>query len=206
MKVIIYLSEGMQVVASVVALIFFMPIILIISLLIKLDSSGNIFFRQKRVGRNGSRFTLYKFRTFKENTKTLEASPTSLDDTRLSRVGKFLRKYSLDELPQLLNVIKRDINIVGPRAIVFEALMERVSYLIDKDSDKEEEYRFLYLSKRQMVRPGITGLAQISGRSTISVEDSLRYDMEYIDNRSLFLDLKIIFKTFHTVFFGKDYN
>jgi len=200
------ISEVVQVIVSIVLLVSLTPMILLISLLIKFNSKGDIFFRQERVGLNGAEFTIYKFRTFRENTKTLEPSPSNSNDTRLTSIGSLLRKYSLDELPQLLNVIKRDINIIGPRAIVFDALSERCAYLICEYPEKKEEYLFLYFNKRQTIRPGITGLTQVSGRSVISVEDSLNYDIEYIDRWSLFLDIKIIFKTFRTVFLGKDSN
>ena len=199
-------SEWVQVFFAVAGLVLLTPLIVFVCLAVKLDSRGDAFFLQERVGMDGRIFVIYKFRTFKKNTTVLEPSPSEPNDTRLSRVGKVLRRYSLDEIPQLVNVIKRDINIVGPRALVFDALVERAEYLIKKDPANEHKYKYMYFVRRQEVRPGITGLAQVCGRSSISVEESLGYDMRYVEDRSFLLDIMIILKTFTTVFSGKDSN
>jgi lipopolysaccharide/colanic/teichoic acid biosynthesis glycosyltransferase len=199
-------SEIFQVIASILMLFILAPFMILLALLIVIDSKGDIFFCQERIGRNNIKFIIYKFRTFKKNTETLEPSPLGLGDPRLTLVGGYLRKYSLDEIPQLINVIKRDINIVGPRALVMDAINERLNFLINKNPEKKDIYKDQYLNKRQTIRPGITGLAQINGRSSINVESSLDYDMEYVDKRGVFLDLKIIFKTFKLVLTGKGAN
>jgi len=157
-------------------LILFLPII-IISILIKLTSGGPIFFRQARPGKDGTIFYLYKFRTMKDlrNDKG-EIAP---DEKRITKVGKLLRQLSLDELPELFNILKGDMSIVGPRPLL-------VKYL-DRYSSEQ--------ARRHEVKPGITGWAQVNGRNAITWEEKFRYDLWYIDNWSLWLDIKIIFLT-----------
>lgn len=188
-----------DVVLSGLALIALSPVIGLIGALIKLDSKGKVFYKQKRIGKNGEYFTIYKFRTmvndandfdkyfseeqlskFKENYK-LE------DDPRITRVGKFLRKTSLDELPQLLNIIKGDLSIIGPRPIVDEEIEK---YGLDKDK---------FLS----VTPGLTGNWAANGRSCTTYEERIKLELDYIDNLSLKTDLKVFFKTIITVLKGK---
>ena len=157
-------------------LILFLPII-IISILIKLTSGGPIFFRQARPGKDGTIFYLYKFRTMKDlrNDKG-EIAP---DEKRITKIGKLLRQLSLDELPELFNILKGDMSIVGPRPLL-------VKYL-DRYSSEQ--------ARRHEVKPGITGWAQVNGRNAITWEEKFRYDLWYIDNWSLWLDIKIIFLT-----------
>jgi len=179
---------------SFMLLIFFSPLILLISLLVKASSKGPVFFKQQRVGLNGRRFTFYKFRTMVENAEQLKQ--TLLDknemdgpvfkireDPRITRLGKFLRKTSLDELPQLFNVFSGDMSLVGPRP----PLPEEVS-------------RYdLWHRRRLSMKPGLTCLWQVNGRNKISFENWMNLDLEYIDNWSLFLDLKILLKTIPAV-------
>lgn len=173
-------------------LIVFSPLYLLIALLITLDSPGPIFFRQPRVGLNGQTFKVWKFRTMVSNADKLQATLELTnemkdgvlfkmkDDPRVTKVGKFLRAYSLDELPQLINVLIGEMSLVGPRPLPL------------RDVEKFKERYFI----RQEVLPGITGLWQVSGRSDIdNFEDAVNLDFNYIANWSIWLDLKIILKT-----------
>ncbi len=181
---------------SIILSIIILPVYLVIALLIKLDSSGVVFFKQERIGLHGQKFKIWKFRTMVSNAeemqKDLEAKNEikdgilfkMKDDPRITRVGKFLRAYSLDELPQLLNVIIGQMSLVGPRPLPIRDVEKfQISHLI-----------------RQEVLPGITGLWQVSGRSNIdNFEDTVKLDIDYIENWSLLLDLTILFKTFKVV-------
>lgn len=172
------------------------PIYLLIAILIKLDSPGPIFYRQTRIGLHSKPFKVWKFRTMVQNAaelqKQLEAQNQTKDgilfkikdDPRITRVGKFIRQYSLDELPQFFNVLAGEMSVVGPRPLPM------------RDVEKFSKHHFL----RHEVLPGITGLWQVSGRSDITdFEDVLRLDIRYIENWSLWLDLKIILKTIQVV-------
>ncbi|MFS0822751.1 sugar transferase [Bacillus sp. 1P02SD] len=158
-------------------LILFMPIIIITALLIKIKLGSPILYKQNRPGLNGKPFTIYKFRTM-TNEKDQNGN-LLLDDKRLTTLGKFMRKHSLDEMPQLLNVLKGDLSLVGPRPL-------------------KMEYLSLYNSfqkRRHDVKPGITGWAQINGRNEISWEKRFELDVWYVNNRSFILDLKILLIT-----------
>ena len=161
--------------------------LLIISIIIRLDSTGPAFFRQERLGMNGKAFTIYKFRTMKLNAEKLGPQWAKENDTRCTKVGRFLRKTRLDELPQLINVIKGDMSIVGPRP-------EREYFY-----DEFEKYIFGFRN-RLAVRPGITGLAQVNGGYDLKPEEKIIYDMEYISKISLKLDLHCIIKTVSIIF------
>jgi len=185
--------------------VFFLqlPLFLLICAAIKLDSKGPVFYRAKSVGKNGTFFSMLKFRSMRVNdseihkdyvTKLIKGEINSEDnkgqplkitnDPRVTRVGKFLRKFSLDELPQLINVLKGDMSIVGPRPCL------PYEYEIYKDWHK----------KRTSVRPGITGLWQVTGRSEVSFEDMILLDLYYIYNRSFMIDLSIMYETIFVVF------
>ncbi|MBW4633611.1 MAG: sugar transferase [Iphinoe sp. HA4291-MV1] len=181
---------------SITLLLILSPVYLLIALLIKLDSNGPIFFKQDRIGLHCKKFKIWKFRTMVANAekmqKALEAKNESKDgvlfklknDPRITRVGKFLRRYSLDELPQLFNVLLGQMSLVGPRP------------LPTRDVEKFQTPHFI----RQEVLPGITGLWQVSGRSNIdNFEDAVKLDISYIENWSLKLDLKILLKTVQVV-------
>ncbi len=162
--------------AAILGLVLFLPVLCLISLTILLVDGPPVFFRQVRPGLKGAPFTLIKFRTMRQAIGYGETLP---DSERLTRLGRFLRKASLDELPQLWNVIKGDLSLVGPRPLLMQ-------------------YLPLYSQaqmRRHKVKPGITGWAQINGRNAISWEEKLSYDVWYVDNRSLFLDLKILMIT-----------
>ncbi|MFW6015663.1 MAG: sugar transferase [bacterium] len=163
--------------------IILLPFIIIITFIIKIDSKGQAIFKQKRVGKYGKVFILYKFRTMRIDVDPNEQSPQNKNDSRITSFGKFLRESSLDELPQLINVIKRDMNLVGPRPLL--------SWQADEFS--------AYESRRLEVKPGITGLAQINGRGSLNWEEKIKYDIKYVENRNLMLDLKILLKTIKNV-------
>ncbi|MDA9289797.1 exopolysaccharide biosynthesis polyprenyl glycosylphosphotransferase [Polaribacter sp.] len=167
----------------------------ILFVLVKLESKGPLLFRQKREGINGSEFTCYKFRSMKLNEQS-EKSHVTKNDARVTKMGAFMRKTSVDELPQFLNVLKGDMSVVGPRPH-----LESLSIEYQRDVEN-------YL-KRHIVKPGITGLAQVSGyrgeiKKKADIKNRIRFDIFYIENWSFFLDIKIIFKTILNVFQGEE--
>lgn len=181
---------------SILLLLLLSPIYLAIAILITLDSPGPVFFRQNRVGLHGKNFKIWKFRTMVNNAEKLQASLETnneikdgvlfkiKNDPRVTRIGKFLRLYSLDELPQILNVLVGEMSLVGPRP------------LPSRDVERFKTKHFI----RQEVLPGITGLWQVSGRSDIdNFEDGVKLDISYIENWSLWLDLKILLETVRVV-------
>ncbi len=171
------------------------PMLAVVAFLIWVTSPGAaVVFKQMRTGRGGARFAMYKFRTMVPNAEALKAQYAHLNelqwpdfkitnDPRVTRVGRFLRKTSLDELPQLLNIVKGDMSLVGPRPTSFGA----------------ETYK-LWHTERLDVQPGLTGLWQIIGRAQLEFDDRLRLDIAYIERRSLWLDVNILFHTVAAVF------
>ena len=155
------------------------PLSIMIMALIKIDSKGPVIFKQKRVGKNGKEFILYKFRTMHQETPKYAECPKNIEDPRITRVGKFLRKTSLDELPQFLNVLKGEMSVVGPRP--------EMPFLVQKYKDIHAE--------RQKVKPGITGYWQISPYRSELIHENIDYDFYYIYNQNFILDMIIIFKT-----------
>jgi len=172
---------------SLLAILVLLPAFAIIIIAIKLGSKGPAVFRQIRAGKNGKPFTFYKFRTMKMDIDPFGASPKSDKDPRLTRAGVFLREYSLDELPQLFNVLKGDMSLVGPRPLYIQQIAEW--------NDRQK--------KRLLAKPGLTGLAQISGRGELTKEEKLALDVEYVRKASLLLDFKIIFLTLWQVLTSK---
>ena len=164
------------------------PVFVVIAIAIKLNSRGPVVFKQERVGKNGRPFIFYKFRTMKTEVDPFGPSPKTGDDQRLTRVGRFLREYSLDELPQLFNVLKGDMSIIGPRPLY-------VSQIAEWDENQK---------KRLLVKPGLTGLAQISGRGELTREEKLELDVKYVETAGFWLDLKIIVATIVGVFRRKN--
>jgi lipopolysaccharide/colanic/teichoic acid biosynthesis glycosyltransferase len=183
------MKRVLDVVICLAALPIVVPLVLISALLIRLESPGPIVFAQMRTGQHGVRFPMYKFRTMVHNAEELKASLQHLNilpapdfkipnDPRITRIGGFLRQTSLDELPQILNVLRGEMTIVGPRPTSFAASCYQ-----------------LWHSERLEVVPGITGLWQIKGRGSMSFDERLRLDIEYIEHRSTLLDLKVIVLT-----------
>ena len=171
----------LDIICSVIALIIFAIPMVIISIIIKFDSEGPVIYKQQRIGKNGELFFIYKFRTMIVHKELKE---NNIDHNHMvTKVGKFLRKTSLDELPQLFNVLKGEMSIVGPRPWI----KEYYEYFTDKQKE------------RCNVLPGITGLAQIKGRNRITIFKKIGYDIEYVQKLSFKLDVLIIFWTFKTI-------
>jgi lipopolysaccharide/colanic/teichoic acid biosynthesis glycosyltransferase len=166
------------------AIVVLLPVFGLITAIIKLDSRGKVVFKQERAGKNGKPFTFYKFRTMRVGIDPFGPSPKSGDDQRLTLIGKFLREYSLDELPQLYNVLKGNMSIVGPRPLYMSQVAEW--------NDRQK--------KRLLVKPGLTGLAQISGRGKLTSEEKLEIDVQYVDRANLWLDCRILLATIAMVF------
>jgi exopolysaccharide biosynthesis polyprenyl glycosylphosphotransferase len=180
------------------ALTMLFPIFVVISVAIRLNSRGPVFFRQRRVGMGGKEFDVFKFRSMVVDADRMLATMTQMNETdglmfkmrrdpRVTRVGGWLRKWSLDELPQLINVLKGDMSLVGPRP----PLPSEVAWY-DQD-----------VARRLLVKPGMTGLWQVSGRSDLSWDDGIRLDLYYVENWSLAADLAILWKTVGAVLFRK---
>ena len=161
-------------------LLFALPFLLIVALAIKLDSKGAVIFKQTRTGLNGKHFSIYKFRSMVVDASSKGPYFTAVNDKRITRVGAFIRRTSLDELPQILNVLKGDMSIVGPRPNVPE---------------QEKDYERAQWIKRNSVKPGITGLAQATLRSAATPEQRTALDLEYVDKSSIAMDLRIIMMT-----------
>ena len=182
-------------VISTIGLIVLSPIFLILAIIVKLDSKGPVFFAHTRYGKNGKKFKMYKFRTMYENAQDMinDFTPEQMkewkenfklqDDPRITKVGKFLRKTSLDELPQIVKIMKGDLSIIGPRPVIEEELK------------KYGENKEKFLS----VTPGLTGYWQANGRSSTTYEQRMEMELYYIDHISPKLDFKIFFKTIESV-------
>ncbi len=174
----------LDILIAVVAMVIFSPVFVVIWICIRLSNEGTVIFRQQRAGKSSRPFIFYKFRTMKPDVEPFGPSPKSGQDSRLTKAGKFLREYSLDELPQLFNVLKGDMSIVGPRPLYISQIAEW--------DDRQK--------KRLLVKPGLTGLAQISGRGELTREQKLEFDVKYVETASLWLDIKIILTTIGQVF------
>ncbi len=173
--------------------VLLIPAMMVIAALIKLSSKGRVFYTQKRVGKDGKEFTIIKFRTMVENAESNTGAVYASDnDTRITKVGKFLRKWRLDEIPQLLNIIKREMSLIGPRP-------ERYDFI------REFEEQIPFYTQRLAVRPGLTGWAQVKYSYASSIEqteEKLQYDLYYIKNMSFILDAVVFLKTIKVVLFG----
>lgn len=169
---------------SIPAVMALLPVFIAIIIAIKLTSKGAAIFRQERAGKSGEPFVFYKFRTMKIEADPFGPSPKSKSDSRLTKTGKFLREYSLDELPQLFNILKGNMSIVGPRPLYVAQMAEW--------NERQK--------KRLLVKPGLTGLAQISGRGELTREEKLEFDAKYVETANFFTDIKIIFITVLQVF------
>lgn len=172
-----------DVIVSALLLLFLAPLLFLIALLIQLDSPGSALFVQKRVGKNGRLFDMYKFRSMRTNASQYEFSPTQSCDPRITRIGKFLRRTSMDELPQLLNVFKGDMSLVGPRP--------EMPFIVQRYNSRQRQ--------RLQVVPGITGLWQLSADRAFQIHENIQYDLYYIRNRTFFMDMAILV---HTIFFA----
>jgi lipopolysaccharide/colanic/teichoic acid biosynthesis glycosyltransferase len=167
-------------------LLVFAPLFLFVAALIKLDSEGPALFRQKRIGKHGEPFAMWKFRSMRVDTHPYARSPVGDHDPRLTRVGRVLRRFSIDELPQLVNVFKGEMSLVGPRP--------EMPYIVETYGSFERQ--------RLCVRPGITGLWQISPARAMPIHENLNYDFTYIENQCIALDFIILLRTITAVIRG----
>lgn len=175
---------------SVIILIPFFPVWFTIALLIKLTSPGPILFLQKRPGKDKKLFNIYKFRTMDQGSeKMVKGQEVMKDDNRITPIGKILRRTKLDEIPQVLNVLKGEMSLIGPRP-------ERVASLAEYDDE---------ISKRLEIRPGMTGLAQVCGNIYLTLQDRYKYDVYYVEHFSLLLDIKILIRTIGVIALGEDH-
>ena len=177
-----FIKRLLDIVISATALILLSPFMLIIYLLVRMNLGGPAFFLQERVGKDNKIFKMIKFRTMKNSTD--KDGNLLSDNERLTKFGRFLRSFSIDELPELINILKGDMSLVGPRALL-------VQYLEHYNSEQ---------IRRHEVLPGLTGWAQINGRNSITWCEKFKLDVWYVDNWSLWLDVKIFFLTFWKVF------
>lgn len=194
-KIYLVCKRITDIILSLIGLILISPILLIVAIAIKFDSKGPIIFKQDRVGKNGKIFGMYKFRSMVVNAEELKKELQEKnemsgpmfkikDDPRITKIGKFIRKTSIDELPQLINVIKGDMSLVGPRPSLL----------------KEVEEFEPWMKERLAVQPGITCYWQVSGRNNIPFKEWMALDIKYINDMNYWLDLKLIFKTFFVLF------
>jgi undecaprenyl phosphate N,N'-diacetylbacillosamine 1-phosphate transferase len=188
MKLFEICKRGFDFLISLLALVILCPFLAIISILIRLESKGAAVFRQERAGRSGKPFIFYKFRTMRQDVDPFGPSPKSSEDNRLTKIGRFLREYSLDELPQLYNILKGNMSFVGPRPLYISQIAEW--------NDRQK--------KRLLVKPGLTGLAQIKGRGELTQEEKLEFDVQYVETANLIVDCKILLMTFLMVFRKKN--
>ena len=180
------LKRGLDVLGSLFLLIALFPVLLLAAILIRLDSPGPVFFRHDRVGKDGRRFLLWKFRSMKTTVPRYEISPRSVTDARLTRMGRLIRRLSVDELPQLINVLKGEMSLVGPRP--------EMPFLVARYNSFER--------KRLLAKPGITGLWQISAARAFPIHENLQYDLHYIHNQNVILDCAILLRTIAAVLGG----
>lgn len=182
-----YIKRFFDIVLSLTFIIMLSPMLALFSILIKIDSKGPILFLQMRIGKDFKPFKIYKFRTM-IHRKREPNSEIYKGNAEVTYIGNFLRRFKIDELPQILNVFLGDISLVGPRPILMSAI---------EDMDE-------FSKRRMIVLPGVTGLAQINGNIYIDRKERFRYDIEYVNNISFSLDLKILLKTILVVVLGED--
>lgn len=187
------IKRFIDIIFALLLIILLSPLLVITAILIKLESEGPALFLQKRLGVNGKEFTIYKFRSMSlgaEKGGVYEAK----NDPRVTRVGKFIRKTSIDELPQLFNIVKGEMSVIGPRPTLTYHPWKLEEYTPEQ-------------KKRFNVRPGVTGWAQVNGRKEVKWDDRIKLDVYYVENISFLFDSKIFFMTIYKVLFNKDnYN
>lgn len=181
------IKRGADVIGSGLGLIILSPLLVLIAFMIKVFMPGPIFFKQERVGKSEKIFNILKFRSMKVDKVAEESLDFTKDESRLTSLGRLLRRTKIDEIPQLINVVKGDMSLVGPRPTVKEQV------------DQYTEYQ----RHRLDMRPGMTGLAQVNGNVALSWEERIEYDLKYVNNFSLLLDLRILIKTVLVVIFGE---
>lgn len=185
----------LDIICSCIGLLLLSPVLLIVGILIKLESKGPVVFTQKRIGKDGREFNMYKLRSMVVNAEEIKAKLKEQnemsgpmfkmkDDPRITKIGRFIRKTSIDELPQLVNVLKGEMSLVGPRPSLPNEVKEFEPWML----------------KRLDVKPGLTCYWQVMGRNNIDFEDWMKLDVKYVDERSFWLDTKLIYKTFFVLF------
>jgi len=179
-----FFKRIVDIVISLPVLIILSPVFVVIAIAKKISDKGPAVFKQERAGKDGKPFVFYKFRTMKLDVDPFGASPKSKEDPRLTKIGRFLREYSLDELPQLFNILKGDMSIVGPRPLYISQMAEW------------NERR----KRRLLVKPGLTGLAQIHGRGGLTQEEKLELDVKYVETAGFLADIKIVLATIAQLF------
>ena len=183
-------------VAGVLGLIVLSPVLLVVSCAIEINDPGRVFFKQKRIGKDGKTFEILKFRTMVQNAEKIGDGLVvqTEDDPRITKVGRLLRKTSLDELPQLLNIVKGEMSLIGPRPpVTYHPYNGYENY------PEKAKLRF-------NMRPGITGLAQVEKRNSATWDERIEIDVKYVENFSLLLDIKIFFKTFSSMKYTEEYT
>jgi len=195
-----FIKRVMDIICSLIGIIVLLPILLLVSIFIKIESKGSVIFSQERVGMNGKTFKMYKFRSMvvdaeilkesliKQNERICGPMFKMKNDPRITKVGKFIRKTSIDELPQLVNILKGDMSIVGPRPSL----------------PKETEEFEGWMIKRLNVKPGLTCYWQVAGRNNIEFKEWMKLDVRYVEERNIIIDAKLIFKTFFVLFGDKN--
>lgn len=187
-KINLFLKRLADILFSGIGCLILLPLFLLVALIIKLTMPGPVFFEQVRVGKDGRLFSILKFRSMKVDKEAEASHDDSKDAERTTLFGKFLRRSKVDELPQLLNVLKGDMSMVGPRPTLKE--------LADEYSPRQ--------ARRLTMRPGMTGWAQVHGNASISWDDRIEYDIYYVDHFSILLDLRILLKTVLVVIYGEE--
>jgi lipopolysaccharide/colanic/teichoic acid biosynthesis glycosyltransferase len=179
-------KRALDVAGALLLLVLLAPLLLLAAVLIRLDSPGPAFFRQRRVGKDGAEFPMWKFRSMRTDAPPYASSPTSNTDARLTRVGRLMRRVSMDELPQLMNVLRGEMSLVGPRP--------EMPFIVDRYTELERG--------RLAVKPGITGLWQISPARAFPIHENVQYDLHYIRHQNLVLDGAILLRTVAAVIHG----
>lgn len=190
---------------SILLLFIVFPLLLGACIAIRIESQGKALYKQKRYGLRGREFIAYKLRTMYEHSSDGNLAAPEDGDTRVTKVGKILRKTSIDELPQLFNVLKGDMSLLGPRAVPYKEIELRLEKMIKSNPEQESRFRRA-MEIRTLMRPGISGMAQAYGRSALTTKEATGYDVYYVMYYSLTLDIRILFKTIDTVLFRKGVN
>lgn len=181
-----YIKRILDLIISIIALILLFPFFIIFAILIKAESKGPIFFKQERIGKEKKHFNIYKFRTMRTDTpKDMPTHRLKNADMYITKVGKFMRKTSIDELPQIINILKGEMSIIGPRPALW-----------NQDDLIEERDKY----NANNIRPGLTGWAQVNGRDELEIPVKAKYDGEYVEKSSLWFDIKVFFRTIVKVF------
>jgi len=182
-----FIKRTTDVIVATLALIFLLPVLAVLAIVVKIDSRGKVIFAHERVGKDGKIFIIYKFRTMRGDVNRQQLAPIAPGDERVTVTGKFLRRTSLDELPQLVNIIKGEMSLIGPRP--------EMPFIVENYTNIQKA--------RLLVKPGLTGLWQLAGRKDLPLHENIEYDLYYILHQSMLLDLIIFLKTFTVVFSGK---